>query len=95
MGCKFINIGDGSSAIICGHKDHVCDEKGPIVYDFGGDLMTLHDKLKEIKAGPMILQSCDNDKINYLIEHDIPINGSSVSCSICGASFQFLTEHWL
>jgi hypothetical protein len=32
MSCKVIKIGD-STAIICGRKDHACNDDGPIIYE--------------------------------------------------------------
>ena len=36
MSCKFIDLGEGHSAIVCGHKDHVCDEKMTVYTDDQG-----------------------------------------------------------
>lgn len=80
--CKHIQIGD-SHAIICGGEpDHICDDKGNLIYSFSdGYIGTLFDKAKLEKLN---LNMCDDDKLYFLMQKDINVSSCSVSCSICG-----------
>ena len=85
MGCNIIHLGDGATAIICGApSDHECNDKGPQVYSFNTGFMgTLFDACIEYGVNPQV---CDDDKIFFLSQKDISLNGSSVTCSICGSA---------
>lgn len=87
MGCELIIFKDGAHAIICGRKDHECNDKGPEVFSFtNGFVGPLFEAAKQAKIN---LEMCTQDKLYFLHEKEWINNGSSVSCSICGSSFQF------
>lgn len=82
MSCIIIPLGKKSTAIICGAKDHKCNDKGQIIYGFDdGFTGTLFDKCKVEKIN---LQVCDDDKLYFLRERGINVIMESVSCSVCG-----------
>lgn len=82
MGCRIISNGE-ITAIICGGKqDHVCNDKGSIIYEFSDGFQgTLFEKARIEKLN---LNMCDEDKLYFIRQKDIDIVSESVSCSICG-----------
>ncbi len=70
MGCKIIKLDDNSTAFLCGgKKNHVCDDKGPVLlWDLDGNEFVQTDDKEEME----------------IFYHNHNIISGSVSCSICG-----------
>ena len=69
MSCKLIELGDGMTAFVCGHKDHKCDDKGvPMIGNSDGF------QCEEPK---------DQEEY-YRIQQEHNITWGSCTCSVCG-----------
>lgn len=69
MSCKYINLDNKTSAIICGHKDHECDDKQVVYTDDEGneywnpiDFMKLQEE-HNIVSGSVVYSICGRPAI--------------------------------
>lgn len=84
MACKIIHLDKDSTAFICGHYDHECNDKGPLVYGFSdGFEGTLEEICRIENINPNF---CEKDKLEILYERGFNITMVSCSCSICGTT---------
>ena len=81
MACNIIHLGENSTAFICGHKDHECNTKGPLYFEFNdGEFNTLNYFCKKENINPNF---CEKDKLEILYERGYIMTSQSCSCSIC------------
>ena len=79
---EFINLGNGSHAFITGvPDDHEHDDKGEIIYFGDGGRFKESELPKDIE-----------EKHKFMDKHRL--NGSSVSCSICGKTAFECFDMW-
>ena len=84
MGCRFIPLFNGN-AIICGlPKDHICDDKGDMVYTTESGKTITWNTFRKLACFTEKFREGEILKKQY--EEGDPVISGSVTCSICGIS---------